>query len=281
MSAAPYSPILDSTTSPYKTNKAAQLLAESVKELMNSETYKAALRFRHKLHQYSFGNCFLIYRQCPQASLVAGYKRWQELGRQVKKGEKSIVILAPLIRKDKESDKEEVFGFRSTNVFDVSQTEGQAVPEYPKPQLLTSDSESIQRLLNQLESFATLEGFPITRQNLPAGVMGSFSHRDGSIALSIDAPPLQQLKTLAHELGHALMHQSEPTRPYYVHELEAESCAFLTCHALGLDTSCYSFPYLASWADDPAELLPAAERACKAADVLLEALKPPVLAVAA
>ena len=266
-------------------NRAVKLLVESVSALMSAETYKAALAFRQKLHQYSFGNCWLIYKQCPHASYIAGYKRWQELGRQVKKGETSLAILAPLTRKEKGDtgeDKYTVFGFRSASVFDISQTEGQPVPEYPKPQLLGDDGESIQDFLKRIEEFATSRGFPIVRMALESGVMGSFSHRDGKIALSEAAPPLQQVKTLIHEVAHALMHRGEATRPYHVHELEAESCAFLTCHALGLDTSQYSFAYLANWADDPEELLPSAERACKTSDQILEALcGPHTLAMAA
>jgi antirestriction protein ArdC len=277
-------------------NRAVKLLVDSVSALMSAETYRAALAFRQKLHQYSFGNCWLIYKQCPHASYVAGYRRWQELGRQVKKGETSIAIMAPLTRfevlnpkhnhelrdigdlaprkeqGDNGEDKYTVFGFRASSVFDISQTEGEAVPEYPKPQILSDDSETIQATLKRLEQFATTRGFPITRKDLEPGTMGSFSHRDGQITLSLTAPPLQQVKTLVHEVAHALIHCSESTRPYHVHELEAESCAFLVCHTLGLDTSRYSFAYLANWAEDPEELLPSAERACKTADQILLAL---------
>jgi antirestriction protein ArdC len=261
-------------------NRAVKLLVDSVSALMNADTYRAALAFRQKLHQYSFGNCWLIYKQCPHASYIAGYKRWQELGRQVKKGETSIAIMAPLTRKEKNDsgeDKYTVFGFRASSVFDISQTEGEAVPEYPKPQVLAEDSETIQATLKRSEQFSTIRGFPITRKDLEPGTMGSFSPRDGQIALSLSAPPLQQVKTLVHELAHALMHRTESTRPYHVHELEAESCAFLVCHTLGLDTSRYSFAYLANWAEDPEELLPSAERACKTADQILEALCEPLL----
>ena len=256
-------------------NRAIKLLVDSVSALMSAETYKTALAFRQKLHQYSFGNCWLIYKQCPHASYVAGYKRWQELGRQVRKGETSIAIMAPLTRKepgDNGEDKYTVFGFRASSVFDISQTDGEAVPEYPKPQILSDDSQTIQATLTRLESFTTSRGFPITRKDLEPGTMGSFSPRDGHITLSLTAPPLQQVKTLVHELAHALMHRSESTRPYHVHELEAESCAFLVCHTLGLDTARYSFAYLANWAEDPEELLPSAERACKTADQILDAL---------
>ena len=266
---------------PSKTNRAAELLAESVAKLMDSETYKAALRFRKKLHSYSFRNCWLIYLQCPEASMVAGYRRWQELGRQVKKGEKSIAILAPLVRKDEETGERELFGFKSANVFDIGQTEGDAVPELPMPELLEGDSESIRQALANLGAFAAAQGFPVFYKPLNRA-KGVFSRVTKSITVRDDLPPLQTLKTSIHELAHALMHaEAKAGEQRHLHELEAESCAFLVCDALGLDTSRYSFAYLMHWADNPAELLPAAERACKTADAILEALREPPLKLAA
>jgi len=253
-----------------KTNRAARLLADNVSKLMNAKSYKDVLRFRKKLHSYSFGNSFLIYCQMPEASIIAGYRKWQELGRQVKKGERSLCIFAPLIRKDKESKEQEVFGFRSASVFDVSQTEGKPIPQVPKPKQLTGDSRQIQKTIKALEHFAAKRGNPVSYQALD--VNGVYNLQKESIAINQDLPALQTLKTLIHEIAHAILH---PTSSLSVHtaELEAESCAFLVCDSLGLDTSQYSFAYLAGWARDPKELLPAAERACKAANNILEVLQ--------
>ena len=133
-----------------KLHRAAKLMADSVTELMNAEQYKAALKLKRKFHHYSLNNCWLIALQFPTATQVAGYKRWQELGRQVKKGEKSIAILAPLIKRDKETDERKVIGFRTASVFDLYQTEGPELPSLPKPQLLTEDSSLIQASIRAL-----------------------------------------------------------------------------------------------------------------------------------
>jgi len=260
-----------------KTNKAATLLAESVTKLMNSNEYKKALTFRKKLHTYSFRNVWLIYCQNPEATLVAGYSKWKELGRQVKKGEKSLAILAPLIKKDRDTKEKEVFGFRSANVFDIEQTEGPELPELPKPILLTKDNQQIQAAIKTLESFAKQRGNPVSYKDINAN--GLYSLQSKAITINKTLPPLQTLKTLTHELAHALMHaniSTSKTTKEHTHtlELEAESCAYLVCDSLGLDTSHYSFAYLANWAEDPKELLTAAEKACKAADTILEALEP-------
>lgn len=242
---------------------------------MNSETFKAALNFRRKFHQYSFSNVYLIYAQCPTATYVAGYKTWQSLGRQVKKGESSIVILAPVIRKVEEDGTEvkKVVAFQTASIFDIAQTQGDEVPELPLPQILELDSDTIQQTIRSLESYARSQNITVIKTSFSSTALGSFHYRTRTIALRDDLPPMQQTKTLIHELAHALMHKKDDNTPRHVKELEAESTAFLVCDALGLDSSSYSFPYLSCWADDPNEILPAAERACKVADEILLAVR--------
>lgn len=152
------------------THRAAQLLAESVTQLLESEQYKAALQFKTKFYRYSFNNCWLIYVQCPTATYIAGYKTWQQLRRQVNKGEKVISILAPIIKKVEDNGEEvkRLIGFRTASVFDIAQTSGSEVPEVPKPQLLVGDSEQIQQTLTKLETFAEAKGFPITYEAMKA-----------------------------------------------------------------------------------------------------------------
>jgi antirestriction protein ArdC len=257
-----------------KTNRAAKLLADNVAGLMNSETFKAALKFRQRFHQYSFTNVYLIYTQCPTATYVAGYKTWQSLGRQVKKGESSIAIIAPVLRKVENGTQErKVVAFQTASIFDLSQTEGTEVPELPVPQLLELDSESIQHMIKWLESYAKSQDITLIKTSFSSTALGSFHYPSKTIRLRDDLPPLQELKTTIHELAHALMHKKDDSKPRHVKELEAESCAFLVCNALGLDSSSYSFAYLANWADEPNEILPAAERACKVADEILESLR--------
>ena len=261
-----------------KPNPALERLQAGVTELLDSQVWRDALKFKAKFHSYSFNNALLIYLQRPDATLVAGYRRWQELGRQVRKGETSLAILAPIVYKvaEKGNGEEErrVVGFRSAHVFDVSQTDGDPLPELPSPVVLEADTEAVQEALVRAEAFAAAKSLPICYRELRAGVFGSFSVTKRTITVRADLPPLQTLKTLIHELAHALLH-AEPKEGEQRHlcELEAESCAFLVLHELGLDTSRYTFPYLASWTDNPDELLAAGEKAARAAVGMVAALK--------
>ena len=265
-----------------KPNSAIERLHTGVTELLDSQVWQEALRFKTRFHDYSFNNALLIYLQRPDASLVAGYKRWQELGRQVRKGETSIAILAPIVRRTEgEAEGEqvrEVVGFRSARVFDVSQTDGDPLPELPRPVLLRGDSEVIRSALARAEAFALSKGFPVSYQDLRGGALGSFSVVKRAIKVRADLPPLQTLKTLVHELAHGLMH-ADPKAGEKRHrlELEAESCAFLALYDLGLDTSRYTFPYLANWTEHPDELLGAGEKAARVAEEVLCALRPPLV----
>jgi antirestriction protein ArdC len=257
-------------------NKAMQLLTDSVTDLMNSEAYKRALEFRSKFHRYSFGNCWLIYHQCPNASLVAGFRRWKELGRQVRKGEKGITILAPMTYKREDENGEEikkVGGFRNAYLFDVSQTEGEDVPQPPLPKILEADSPHIQLLIATAKRYASEQDITVKTANT-GNALGKYRPRENEILLRPDLPPLQTLKTLVHELAHAILHQiSFINTDRHIQELEAESTAYLTLYELGLDASEYSFPYLLHWADDPKELLAAGDRAYKTAQGLLAELQ--------
>jgi len=255
-----------------RTNRAAELLTDSVAELLNSDVYQNALRFRQSFHSYSFRNTWLIMVQCPQASLVSGYRKWQSLGRQVQKGEKSIAILAPMVGKRKKEDSEEsvCYGFRSVNVFDVSQTEGDDLPTVPSPQPLTGDSEAIQAATAGLIDFANKNGMSVSFETLD-GPNGSYTPATKKITVNDQLAPAQALKTLIHEIAHGLFEHG-PANQYHLAELEAESTAFLVCDSLGLDSSQYSFAYLAGWSKNPTEILGAAERACKVAEKILEAV---------
>ena len=253
-----------------KPNPALERLHAGVTELLDSRVWRDALKFKTRFHTYSFNNALLIYLQWPDATLVAGYRRWQELGRQVRKGETSLAILAPIVCKVADEGSEEVerrvVGFRSARVFDVSQTDGEPLPELPRPTVLEEDSEAIREVLARAEAFAAAKGFPVGYRELREGVFGSFSVTRRMITVRADLPPLQTLKTLIHELAHALLHaEPKPEEKRHLCELEAESCAFLVLHELGLDTSRYTFPYLASWTDHPDELLLAGEKAARAA----------------
>jgi hypothetical protein len=257
---------------------AFERLYDGVTILLESENWRRLLRFRQRFHHYSFQNTALIYLQRPDATLVAGYRRWQELGRQVRRGERGILILAPVFKKavdaDGDEERTQLVGFRSARVFAFEQTEGEPLPEQPEPQLLTSDTAAIRQTFQRALTFSEGLSIPIERYTLPVGVMGRYNRVNRTIALRPDLPPLQALKTLIHELAHALMHAEATTKARHRLELEAETCAFLVCDALGLDTAAYSFAYLASWTDEPKDLLLAGEQAAKTARLVLAALKP-------
>ena len=275
----PMSSVSSDRTQRNKPNPALERLHAGVAELIDSGAWREALKFKAKFHSYSFNNALLIYLQRPDATLVAGYRRWQELGRQVRKVETSLAILAPIVRRvegEAEGERvQQVIGFRSARVFDVSQTDGDPLPELPSPTVLEADTEAIREVLARAEAFAASIGLPVYYRKLRKGVFGSFSVTKRAVTVRADLPPLQTLKTLIHELAHALLH-AEPKEGEQRHlcELEAESCAFLVLHELGLDTSRYTFPYLASWAEHPDELLVAGEKAASAAEAMVAAFRP-------
>jgi antirestriction protein ArdC len=257
---------------PTAKTKAIELLHQGVTDLMSSEGWRQALEMRSRLHSYSFFNVSLILAQKPDATLVAGFRRWLELGRYVRKGEKGIAILAPLLKKDKDKPNEmSLVGFRTAYVFDVSQTDGDELPLLPSPKLLEDDTSAIRHAISDLEAFAHGEGFTVSYDLSHPRALGAYRPTFKTIALKPEMPALQTLKTLVHELAHALLHDLDDER--HSAELEAESAAFLVCHELGLDTSSYSFAYLAGWTESLEQLITAGERASRAADRILEVVE--------
>lgn len=265
-----------SKTTISKHQAALERLHEGVISLLKSSSWTDALKFRAKFHAYSFFNTLLILSQYPTATLVSGYRKWQELGRQVRKGEKGITILAPLIRKDKDNPESKVLtGFRQVKVFDISQTDGEPIPTAPRPTLLEGNNALIQAAITALEEFCTVEGIPVDRELKHPSAFGMYRTTERSISLRSGMPKLQELKTLVHEVAHALLHQDTSVERI-VAELEAESTAYLTLHQLGLDTSAYSFAYLANWTDSIESLIAAGEKASKASETILNAITPPL-----
>jgi len=255
------------------TQAALDRLHQGVTDLMTSHGWQAALKFRSQFHSYSFFNSLLILAQRPDAQLVSGYRKWQELGRQVRKGEKGIRILAPLLRKDEhDQDTRFLIGFKEVSVFDVGQTDGDPIPATPKPVILEGDTALITSAIAALEAFCAAQGIPFDRNLEHPRALGVYRHADNSISLKPGLPKLQELKTFVHELAHALLHN--PTTDRALAELEAESAAYLTLHQLGLDTSAYTFAYLANWADDVGSLIDAGHIASTAADQILLHLEP-------
>jgi DNA primase len=233
------------------TDRTAELhaqLAEGVASLTDSDAWARMLKVSSRFHHYSFGNLKLIGLQCPDATRVAGYKTWQSLGRQVRKSEVGIRIFAPITRKvendNDEVDRIAVF-FKSVSVFDVSQTDGDELPE--PCHLLAGDAPSAvwAKLAEQVAS----AGFSLDRGPCgPANGCTDYSGR--TVTVRPDVDPAQATKTLAHELAHVLLHEPADALSREQREVEAESVAFIVCKSLGVDSEDYSFGYVASWGTD-------------------------------
>ena len=246
------------------TAAALELLHQGTAHLMSASGWRAALALK-AFHPYSFFNVSLILSQRPDATLVAGYKRWQELGRCVREGEEGIAILAPLFRNDPDDpDGQVLCGYKRVYVYDVSQTEGEPVAAPATSRRLEGDGEAVQRALIVLEAFAVGEGFTVEHELELGQTLGAYWPTTGKISLHAVLSPLQRLKTFVCMMAHALLH--DPTDSART-KLEAESCAFLVCYRLGLDTSEYRFSYLARWPNDGSEIILAAgDRASKTAE---------------
>jgi antirestriction protein ArdC len=228
-----------------------QQLTTGVAELTSSDAWRDWLDVQSRFHQYSFGNCLLILRQRPDATHVAGFHTWRALGRRVRRGEKGIWILAPVTRRVASDDDEGgeqrparvLTGFRAVPVFDVAQTDGDPLPDVPARRLR---GDAPDRAYEQLVGVAHAIGFTVEEQHLPGERNGDCSFELRRIRIEAANDGAQQLKTLAHELAHAMLHERAVDRA--LAELEAESVAYVVCHAIGVATDAYSFGYVASWA---------------------------------
>lgn len=254
--------------------------AEQAKALVNTgiqqmledpEQWRRWAQTMSRFHSYSPGNVLLILQQRPDASHVAGYHAWQDLGRHVQKGEHGITILAPIVRRVPDEQpsapkveatsaaplpQQAVVGFKTATVFDISQTQGRAL-QLPQPKLL--DSGDWEELLHHLITTA----IPVPVQFAPAvqlgGANGVWNPAQQTITVAADRQPDQQVKTLLHEWSHSVgvpdvtaaldRHQGSE-------EIIAETTAFVLAQRMGLDTSAYSLPYVGHWAQgDPQKVL--------------------------
>jgi hypothetical protein len=224
-------------------------LEQGIVDLFGSGRYQDYLRTMAQFHNYSANNIFLIFSQFPGAQAVAGYRTWQQkFHRQVKKGEKAIKILAPIPIKAKKNDEDEedkiaYVRYRTVSVFDISQTEGEEL-ELLAPVSLTDSVESFEKLRSALESIST---YPIRYEEVPGQANGYFSKTSGVIAIQTGMSESQTVKTLIHEIAHSILHAGESEKSRETKEVEAESVAYTVCTSLGIDTSDYSFPYIAGW----------------------------------
>lgn len=248
-------------------------LEQGVKELFTSERYTEYLKTMSQFHNYSFNNTMLIAMQRPDATLVAGYQAWQKkFKRQVKRGEKGIQIIAPapirekeevekfdpvtnelVLRPDGKPETEEIEHiiprFRLATVFDISQTYGEPLPGLETPELMGS----VDNFEIFMQAIREVSPVPIRFDEIESGAKGYYSNVHKEIVIQQGMSESQTMKTGIHETTHAKLHDRDimeelgERKNQMTREVEAESVAYTVCQYFGLDTSDYSFPYIAGW----------------------------------
>lgn len=248
-----------------------QSLESGVEELFTSNRYQEFLKTMAKFHNYSFNNTMLIAMQRPDATLVTSYKNWQSMGRQVMKGEKGITIIAPApYKKMKEKEvldenQRPIMGtdgkpkteqvevtvphFKAVTVFDIAQTSGEPIQTLA-PELLTAAVQDFDSFMQAIQKISPV---PIRFDEIDGNANGYYHNADKEIVIKKGLSESQTLKTAIHETAHAKLHDKEIMESLGVEkdrltkEVEAESVAYCVCSPFGLDTSDYSFPYIAGW----------------------------------
>lgn len=232
-------------------NEMMEKLEQGIQNIRSSKEWREYLLAQSKFHNYSFGNVMLILSQKPTASRVAGFTTWKDLGRYPKKGT-AIKILAPIITNKKEEnedtgeeeEKKVLVGFRYANVFDVSDTEGKELPG-PIVKKLEGDNESATALIEALEEVTKI---PVHFIEDTGSANGWYHLKDKDITINSKLSTIHKAKTWVHELAHSRLHNLDQERKTRnEREVEAEGIAFIVCNHFGLDTSDYSFGYVAGW----------------------------------
>lgn len=249
-------------------------LVLAVRELVSGEDWQRMLDVSRRFRNYSPTNCLLILSQCPDATRVAGYKAWQAMRRQVRRGERAIRIYAPIVVRSDEKAEDSanarrVVGFRLASVFDVSQTEGEPLPDV-SPELL--EGEAPADLWYRLASQVRERGFSLERGACGAA-NGWTDHVSRRVRVRADVSDVQACKTLAHELAHVVLHREDvPCRG--VVEVEAESVAYQVVRSCGVTSDAYTFPYVAGWADGDVDVVQqTAERVITTARTITDAMQ--------
>ena len=246
--------------------KALDQLAEQLEE--SSDALETFLMTMGRFHRYSFWNSLLIQIQKPEATHVAGFNTWKTLDRHVRAGSKAIYILAPILTKQKtdSGDKEQLHGFKTAHVFDISQTDGK-----PLPQLGVVKGRP-GFALKKLHDYAKKLGITIkmsdgirTAQGVSLG---------GTILLKAGMSQAEEFGTLVHELCHEKLHTQDEraTLPKQVLEVEAEAVSFVVCSTVGLDTNSASADYIKCWKGNPKLLRASLDRIQKVSSAILEAI---------
>jgi len=242
----------DAERAAYRETKRAEArdaIHRAARALLTSDGWRKWAETRATFHDYSLNNCMLIAMQCPEATHVAGFKAWKQLGRHVRKGEHGLKIMAPMVvqrRDDDDESDETITLFRAVSVFDISQTDGEPLPE-PPCEPVTGNSHA--PYIAKLERFAQSIGYRVEYR--PLEHSGGFCRAsERLICVSTNTASANgRVRTLIHELSHAV---GVPT--YKEHgradaEVIVETAAVIVCGAIGLDTSGESIPYIAGWGE--------------------------------
>lgn len=260
-------------TKSFSENALAKLAAAL--ESGQSDALKNYLATLARFHRYSWGNCLLIYSQRPNATHVAGFHGWLKLRRYVKKGEKGIVILAPVVGRKKsqdsitEDEQTRVFGFRAAHVFDVSQTDGEALPEFASAKGNPNDYTA------RLVKFVADRGITLEYSTAIAPAKGMSA--GGRITLLPELEPAEHFAVLAHEIAHELLHKTERRQKttHTIRETEAEAVSFVVCSAIGLDTNTASCDYIQLHTGDKTVLAKSLQFIQETATLILQSIGEP------
>jgi len=270
-----------------KTKEATDYLVQSL-EAGHSEVLTQYLGAMGKFHTYSFGNIMLIARQKPSASNVAGVRSWNSLGRFVRRGEKGILILAPMVGKkvktveeitrengEEKNPQAQLYGFRAVYVFDITQTEGKDLPA------LTEVQGDVGGYRERLVKFVEAQSIEL-RYSDKIGPAKGLSY-GGKITLLSGMQPAEEFSTLVHEIAHEMLHRGErrTLTTKTVRETEAEAVAFVVCQAIGLENGTAAADYIQVWHGDASLLRESLEAVQHTAAVILGGIAPEPPAVAA
>lgn len=238
-------------------------------EAGKSEQLRAYLAMLGRFHSYSPGNVLLICTQFPKASRVAGYRAWQRLGRQVRRGAKAIRILAPVVRRrrpDEKDDEHQVVAFKTACVFDVSQTKGEPLAEFAQV------SGNPGSYLDRLKKLVADRGIALEYADTIGGADGLST--SGQIVVRAGLDPGEEFSVLVHELAHVMLHHgaSSALQTRKTCETEAEGVAFVVCQAVGLDTNSAASDYIQLYQGDRKTLLASLERIQRTAGGIIKDL---------
>jgi antirestriction protein ArdC len=262
------------------TEQAKSLTETAISKLMEalergqSQALKSYLSVMSRFHRYSWGNVLLIYSQRPDATHVAGFQAWLKLRRYVRKGEKGIVILAPMVGRKKSDDEltedalTRLFGFRAAHVFDLSQTDGDPLPEF------ATVKGDPQAYTDRLKHFVAGQNITLEYDSKIAPAKGLSC--GGKITLLPDLDPAEHFAVLVHEAAHELLHRGDRRKEttHTIRETEAEAVAFVVSSAIGLDTNTSSSDYIQLHAGDKATLSESLAFIQQTAAVILRAIDP-------